>query len=1079
MKNVFILVISLLFINICRGQITTRKGEIWNVIGRELGAWDLKNDKARSIFDTVTDKDMINPEFMGGKHYFKKNWKSGNATTFVPVAKGFYDTVTYSSVIKYTFENGIEQSSVGNVAVNDVYIANLRGSGEFALIKITNIILTTTDNYDKIEFEYKKNFITVKQPDKQDTQPVIVREKDIIEVSTDSTEPVGIIEPEIKDTVAEITPIETIKPDIADTVTEIIPKDTVRPVIADTVVAATPSDTVRHEITDTIAAVVPADTVKQAPSDSADENLISVPVTIISASDLENDEESQDISGLLSSSSDVFVSTAGFTFGPARFRIRGYDSENTNVHINGTPVNDMESGGAYWSTWGGLNDATRNKEVVNGLNPAQFSFGGVGGATNIITRASEYRKGIKATYSIGNRSYRNRVMLTASTGKMENGLAVTFSGSRRWAQEGYVEGTFYDAWSYFLAAEKEIGENQSLNFTFFGAPTKRGKQGMATQEAYDLAGTNYYNPYWGYQDGVKRNSRISNYHSPMMLMNHYWKPDEKTNLVSGLSYSFGRGGSTALNWYRAKDPRPDYYRYFPSYYLLRGDTSQYDYLTQLWTEDENTRQVNWDHLYFANSDEYYTVQNEDGSGSDVTGKRAKYIVEERRNDHSRITANSILNKSLNERVALTGGLNLDWYKGFHFKEIYDLLGADYWLDVDQFAERDFADSVYAQSDLNHPDNTVVEGERFGYDYTSNINKYELFAQGKFTYSKFDFHLSALGSYTQFWRTGNMRNGKFPDNSYGDSEKQNFFNYGVKGGAIYKITGRHLVEANGAYLTRAPFFRDAYLSPRTRDNLIEGLTSEKIMAGDAGYHFRSPYLKARLTGYYTEFRDQVKIISYYDEDLRTFINCAINDIDMVHIGTELGVEAKISQTVSLSAVGAKGDYLYNSRPTLTIAQDNSSEILVSEQTAYLKNYRMGSTPQTAASLGMKYRSPRYWTAGFNVNYFDDTYIDLAANRRTEAAVSGIYLEEEHAWKPIIEQEKLPSAYTIDIYAFKSFKIKKYFIFVNAGINNILGRKDIITGGYEQLRFDSDIPQRFPSRYSYMYGRTFFVNVSFSF
>lgn len=809
--------------------------------------------------------------------------------------------------------------------------------------------------------------------------------------------------------------------------------------------------------------------------------LATVEVATISASDLESDEESQDISSLLQSSRDVFASTAGFTFGPARYKIRGYGSENTGVSINGIPVNDMESGGAYYSTWGGLNDATRNTVVGYCIAPTETGFGGIGGLTNINTRASKYRKQVKASYSITNKNYRNRLMVTASTGLMENGVAVTLSGSRRWAQEGYVEGTFYDAYAYFLSAEKIINNQHSVGFTFFGAPSQRAKQGLATQEAYDLVGSNYYNPYWGYQNGEKRNSRVSNTHKPMMILNHYWDIDDDSKLTTGLSYSFGRGGSTALNWYNAQDPRPDYYRYLPSYYTMT-DPDMADWLTTQWQNGERS-QVNWDFLYAANADEYARIENANGTGETVEGKRSKYIIEERRNDHQRITLNTQYDRQLNENLLLRAGVNLDWYKGFRFKEMSDLLGGDFWLDVDQFAERDFVDPDFAQSDLNNQNNIIEVGDRFGYDYTANVNDYSAFLQTEFTYKKVDFYVAANAGFNQFWRTGNMLVGKFPDNSYGDSEKNNFFNYGAKAGATYKITGRHYLSANAAYITRPPYFRNAYISPRTRDNVVDGLSNEIIYSGDLNYNFRAPWLKARVSVFYTEFQNQVMNRSFYHDELHTFVNYIMKDVNMLNIGGEMGFEAKVTPTVSITGAAAKGDFLYNSRPTVTIAEDNSSEVLVENRTVYMKNYRVGGMPQTIASGGLKYFSPKYWMVGFNVNYLDDIYIDVNPDRRTDAALNR--LAESDPWiDQILEQERIGGKYTIDVYGYKSWKVKEYTIMLNLSINNLLGNSilggdDIITGGYEQLRYNPRRLDKFPPKYFYMYGTSYFVNLSLRF
>jgi hypothetical protein len=370
--------------------------------------------------------------------------------------------------------------------------------------------------------------------------------------------------------------------------------------------------------------------------DTITENAVyPLPSFNLSQSDLEGYGENQDVSGLLMSSRDIFESTAGYTFGPARYRIRGYDTENTTVLINGIKVNDISSGRAYWGSWGGLNDALRNQSIYTGINASQYTFGGIGGVTNITTRASTYGKGLKVTYSSANRSYRNRVMVLYSTGMMENGWALTVSGSRRWAEEGYVKGTFYDAWSYFVSAEKKINDRHSIGLIGYGAPNKRGQQGLAVQEANDLVNDNHYNPNWGYQNGEVRNARVGNYHQPMIMLSHYWDISTRTKLTSTLYYNFGRGGSTALSWAYGNDPRPDYYRNLPSYALSIGEFDQYQYQTTMWQQNEAYRQLDWDAFYFANSDKLRTIYNVDGiEGNNVQGNRSKYIIEDRRNDKS-------------------------------------------------------------------------------------------------------------------------------------------------------------------------------------------------------------------------------------------------------------------------------------------------------------------------------------------------------------------------------------------------------------------------------------------------------------
>lgn len=803
-----------------------------------------------------------------------------------------------------------------------------------------------------------------------------------------------------------------------------------------------------------------------------------LPVFNLGDDDGESDMGTQDIAGLLQSSRDIFTSTAGFSFGPARFRIRGYDGMNTTVLINGIPMNDMETGRAIWAMWGGLNDVTRYMDVQTGLTPSRSMFQGIGGYSSISARASSMRKGTKVSYAGTNRAYHHRVMVSHGTGMMKNGWAIAASASRRWASEGYIDGTSFDAWAYYLAIEKRINKKHTIGLTGFGAPSYRGLQSLVVQEAYDLSDNNYYNPNWGYQDGEKRNSRVRKSHIPTGMLSHYWDMNKTMKLTTTAYVSGGRNGVTRLNWYEARDPRPDYYRYLPSYQDPGSDL--FNQVTNSWMTDENYRQVNWDGMYNANYKNISTIENVNGTpGNNVTGLRSKYILEEMRNDHIQYGFNSVFEKKFTEKTNFTAGYTANFYTSKNFRVVQDLLGGEFWVDVDQFAERDLDDPEASQNDIDNPNRLVKEGERFGHDYDIHVNKHDVFAQVEHDFKKVNVYLTGSYSHTSLWRTGNVRNGRFPDNSLGDSQKKKFDNFGVKGGATYKITGRHYLSLNGAYLTRAPQARNAFISARTRNDFVNGLTNEKLMTADLNYNIRYSKLKTRFTLYYTEIKDQVWMRSFYHDEYNTLVNYAMTGVNTRHMGLELGIEWNMTPTFTMTGVLAHGESIYNSRPTATISRDNNSELVAENRTVYLKNYRVGGMPQTAAAIGLKYNSPKYWFAGFNVNYFDHIYLDPNPDRRTEEAVEG-YVTSDPQWNQILDQTRLDRGITVDLYGGKSWRLKGgQYINVNLSISNLLNNTKFKTGGYEQLRYMSNDIDRFPPKYAYMFGITFFAMVSFSF
>ncbi len=813
-------------------------------------------------------------------------------------------------------------------------------------------------------------------------------------------------------------------------------------------------------------------------ADTTDQNQARTPVFTITSDDLDSEIGSQDISGILQSSRDVYTSTAGFNFGLAHFRIRGLDPENTLVSINGVLVNDLENGWATWSNWAGLNDVTRYMTVRSGINPSRLNFGGIGGYSELSLRASELRKGVRVSYANSNRVYRNRVMATYNTGMMSNGWAFSFSASSRWADEGYVDGTYFRAFAYFFGAEKKINERHSLGFSAFGAPIEQGRQILGYDQTYQLTGNNYYNPAWGYQNGEKRNSRVSYDHKPTFLLTHYWTPDSRSKLTTSLFYTFGRDGQTNLNWFDAANPKPDYYRYLP-YYYQSSDPAYAQQLTQAWQSDVNAQQINWDQLYFANGKNLYTLQNVDGvQGNDLTGMRSKYIVEEMRTDPTRIGINSVYNKDIDDRRHFTVGGSYNKQVSHNYKLMNDLLGGDYWVDIDQFADRDFNDTTLSQNDLNNPNNAVYVGDRFGYDYNIHSRLLNTFGQYEQKWDKVEAYVGATLSATHFWREGNMVNGRYPDISYGKGEVHAFFNYGVKAGAVYKINGRHFITANGALMTRPPSPRTAYVSPRTRDGVIDGLTNEQVMSADLSYVVRMARLRGRATLFIAQVNDQVWSRNYYHDDYNTIVNYTMTNVDQQHFGTEIGVEGNLSSTWVATAVYSGGNYFYDSRPQATITRDNSAAVF-DQRTVYWQNYRVGGVPQTAASLGLKYNSPKFWYVGVNANWFDDIYLDPNPDRRTAQALEGLVTDDPQ-WTDLLAQTKLDPGGTIDLYGGKSWMFKrKYRLALNLTINNLLDNQELQIGGYEQMRFDPRDVNKFPPRLGYMFGRTYFAMLTFSF
>lgn len=803
-------------------------------------------------------------------------------------------------------------------------------------------------------------------------------------------------------------------------------------------------------------------------------------VGIISLSDEELDQEdgsASNISGLLQSSKDVFLQAAAFDFSATFFNPRGYDSEYGKVLINGIQMNKLFNGRPQWSNWGGLNDATRDQVFSMGMSANDYNFGGLAGSTNIIMRASQYREGGSVSYASANASYIGRVMASYNTGLMPNGWAVSVLASRRFASEGYNDASLYEANSFFAAVEKKINDKHSLNLTAFFTPNRRGKSSPNTQEVYDLKNTRY-NAYWGRQEGEKRNSRMRNIEEPVIMLNHFWDFNETTSLNTNIAYQFGKWGDSRLGYDNAPNPDPTYYQKLPSFFVGDPNGPRYDqaYLaTERFQEDG---QIDWYRMYETNL---------------AYGGTSRYYLYEDRSDDKQISANTIFTKRM-DNITLNAALNYRNLDSHNFANMLDLLGGNGYLDVDTY---NFGDG--AQSDLNNPDRIVDKGDTFKYNFKLLAEQYDAFVQAQFKYRKVDFYLAAEAGSTNYQRDGLYQNGAFADNSFGKSEKLDFTTYGFKGGLTYKITGRHLIDLNAAYYTQAPTLRNSFSNSRQNNETVKGLTEESIQNVDLSYIFRSPWLKGRVTGFYTKIEDASQISFFYADGISglgrntttAFVQEVLTGVDKQHMGAELGLEAQVTPTIKLKGAAAIGQYTYANNPNLYLTSDDFEQELEFGK-SYLKNYKLSGGPQRAYQVGFEYRDPNFWWVGATANLFSNAYTDVAPIARTQ----NFYMDsngypfmdyDEDVARELLKQERFDSYTLVNIVGGKSWRINEYFVGFFASINNVFNQK-YKTGGFEQGRnanyqtLNEDVNKEkrvFGPKYWYGYGTTYYLNLYFRF
>ena len=854
-----------------------------------------------------------------------------------------------------------------------------------------------------------------------------------------------------------------------------------------------------------------------------------------------DDSGFSDNPAILFGSNDVFNNIAGYNFSSVRFRARGYKSESQDVYLAGVRLNDAVTGYGPFSLWSGLNEAMRSKDTVNGGEFSDYGLGGYNGLTNIFGTASQIRKGLRGSVMTNSTLYRLRVMASYATGVMDNGWAYAVNVSARLGGNDWIDGVYYRSLAYYFAADKVLNDANTISFAFFGTPGARGAQNASTQEVYDLMGDNMYNSNWGYQNGKVRNARVRKTHEPIAFVKWDYKPDDVFSSSATVLYRFGKNGYTALDWYDAQDPRPDYYRNLPSYFygtvgneynedLNRNNLMKYGWATYVWENSNqypNLTHINWDRLYNVN----YMQKDADGN------IRSKYIQEERHVDQKDLNFAYNFKYRPSNDMQVVGGLNARINSTEYYKTVADLLGGDYFVDIDNFAERDFAATPYKlQNDIdyyleNGTARTLKVGDKYGYDYIAQVRNLGAWASGSFTLGKLSATAGGRIGFESFWREGLLRKGLFPgqpedsemaalwvskgieatdESSYGKSDVAKFITYAGKLNLNYVIGGNRRAYANIGYFVDAPKFNQVFLSPRTRNSMVKDLKTVKTFSYDVNWQYSYNGVNVRATAFYTTIKDQGKVMSAYDDLQNAFSNFALSGIDQRNMGVEFGFKfpTYVIPDLSIQGVLAFGDYIYTSNPVMTQTVDNSASVIEYpvvtlngwanstevpvkywKQTVLMDGTKtqhyVPSTPQTAVSLGLSWNH-NYWFVDADVEYFDRAYLDMNPLYRTDYAVAGLdntITNEEIEY--MTKQEKFDPAMLVNFSVGKSWFIqRKYQLGFSFNAKNIMNNRSVKTGGYEQTRLvDNTVNKerfyRFDSKYFYMPGTNYMLNVYFRF
>lgn len=751
-----------------------------------------------------------------------------------------------------------------------------------------------------------------------------------------------------------------------------------------------------------------------------------VAVSAVDAATLDLKLGNQELPEVLKTTPGVWATKDGGGFGDAKVNIRGFKSSNTATMVNGVPVNDMEWGGIYWSNWAGLGEVISSMQVQRGLGATIISSPSFGGTINMITKGLDAKKGGSVWYGLGNDNSMN-YGISFSTGLMKNGWAMTFLGSRK-TGDGYVQGTDYEAFNYYLNISKRINESNQISLTVTGAPQTHYKRnssdGLSISEWQNVAnympvGQAYrYNPTFGYGlNGERKASQYNVYNKPVAMLNHVWQINHKSSLSSVIYASIGSGYGASGQGARIGTSSSTYYNYW--YGSSNGSLN--------WKSIEDngvTYNLRHENGLFA-YDQIQLMNRNSTRGSLM-------VMSNSINNHRWFGGVSNYKNELTDNLSLTAGVDIRYYYGEHTNEISDLYDGAYFIDYYRAASNNLRTFATEAERTAYQNKKLGVGDVVYRNWDSRIWQEGVYAQVE--YQALDKKLNLvlagaanLNTYTRFEHF-------YMNEEDGESPSKTFFAGNVKAGANYNIDRHNNVFVNGGYITRAPYLQyGVFVSPANSNAVNPNPQNEKVQAIEVGYEYHSPKFTAQLNGYYTMWKDRTLITTgtlQYDNDRYT---ATMNGVDSRYMGVELNFIYKPVNWLDLTGMFSLADntwqnapigYYYNSQgqalsslgdrnaPATTTTPLSADHLYA---TINQKGIKVGGSAQMTGALGVQFKPFAGFRIGADWTCNANNYSDFSLSNGSSVSVTpGQELKISEPWKiPFGNQLDLNASYNFPV------------------------------------------------------------------
>lgn len=759
-------------------------------------------------------------------------------------------------------------------------------------------------------------------------------------------------------------------------------------------------------------------------ADIAKDRKTPVAVSTIKAAEIQEKLGSQEFPEILNTTPSVYASKGGGGFGDSRINIRGFDQKNIAVMVNGMPINDMETSSVYWSNWAGLSDVTSAMQVQRGLGSSKLAISSIGGTINILTRSAEAREGGAVSMGVGNDNY-FKSTASYNTGILESGLSASVLLSHTFG-DGYVKGTDFSGSNYFVGlGYRSKNDKHNLQFTFTGAPqTHNQRFTYVTLDEFIERGENgepnrRYNKDFGYLNGEKYNGKENYYHKPVMSLNYDWNINETTKLGAVVYGSWGRGGGSSMNG-RING-------------MYNDNAKMYD---------ENGL-VRYDDIVAWNSGQTVADFGADKK-TDYNNYNTGFTKMNSVNSHDWYGTVINLNKKLGENFTLDFGVDARTYKGYHFNNVSDFLGATgYKEDLNKNFDPYIITNSYGSKVSYNPWASKNDVGVARYNNDGNVRWYGGFTQLEYSKNNFTAFVQGAISNQDFQRVDHFVNKEDPGTYKDGTAKpewktswKSILGGNVKGGVNYNIDDNHNVFGNVGYYSKQPFFNGVYIN--NTNVLNPDLMNEQIFGVELGYGFRSAVFNANVNVYRTSWEDRierqrtdVEIIGDDGKPFSKSANVQLNGLAQLHQGVEVDFNIRPTGSLTINGAFSYGDWKYTKDVSnATILDRDTNEVMVDAngqpmiKHLYLDGSKVGDAPQLTASLGVDYRIVGGLKMDGTFRFVDKLYskIDVMA-------------AENKDYQGAIE---LPSFNLLDLgltYTMNVGKDKKNSVVFRANVNNV--------------------------------------------